>query len=176
MKHKKLYLTVYSAVFAALICVATMIIYIPIPTGGYAHLGDGLVLLSGLFLPIPYAAIAAGLGSALADIFSGYAIYAPATLIIKALCAVTAALVFRALKKLPLILRTVFSCITAEILMVLGYLVVEAFALGYGAAALGGIFGNTMQGCVGTVGCSVLYLALRKTRLIANHHSSDNES
>ncbi len=42
--------TVFSALFAALICVATMLLKIPIPAFGYIHPGDGLVLLAGIFL------------------------------------------------------------------------------------------------------------------------------
>jgi uncharacterized membrane protein len=41
-----------------------------------------------------YAVIAAGLGSMLADVFAGYAAYAPATLVIKAGVALIAALVY----------------------------------------------------------------------------------
>lgn len=166
MKNKKLYLTVYSSVFAALICVCTAVISIPLPAGGYAHLGDGLVLLSGILLPLPYAAAAAGIGSALADIFSGYVIYAPITFVIKALCAITVFLLFRLLCKLPAALKLIISSLAAELLMVGGYLFAEAVILGYGLGALGGIFGNSMQGCVGIAVCLVLYFALRKTPLI----------
>ena len=38
---------VYAALFAALTCVMTMIVKIPVPaTGGYVNLGDCVVLLS----------------------------------------------------------------------------------------------------------------------------------
>ena len=43
--------TVIAAMFAALACVATMVINIPIPaTGGYINLGDCIVILSGWML------------------------------------------------------------------------------------------------------------------------------
>ena len=73
---------------AALCCVATMIIKIPSPLKGYLNLGDCVVLLSGWLLGPAYGFAAAGIGSALADIFSGYVIYAPATFIIKGLMAI----------------------------------------------------------------------------------------
>ena len=72
---------VMSSLLAALACVATMIIKIPSPLNGYINLGDCVVLLSGWLLPPVYGFVAAGLGSALADIFSGYIIYAPATFV-----------------------------------------------------------------------------------------------
>lgn len=74
---------VLAAMLAALCCVATMIIKIPSPLKGYLNLGDCIVLLSGFMLSPVYGFLAAGIGSALADIFSGYVIYAPATFIIK---------------------------------------------------------------------------------------------
>ena len=62
-----------------------MLIKIPSPLKGYINLGDGIVLLAAWVLPLPYGLVAAGLGSALADLFSGYVVYAPATFAIKAL-------------------------------------------------------------------------------------------
>ena len=42
---------VYAALFAALTCVMTMIVKIPVPaTGGYVNLGDCVVLLAGWVL------------------------------------------------------------------------------------------------------------------------------
>lgn len=85
---------VIGALMAALTCIATMIIKIPTPTLGYIHLGDGLVLLCGIVLGPLGGALSAGIGSMFADIFSGYASWAPATLIIKALTAFVAGFLF----------------------------------------------------------------------------------
>ena len=80
MKLKKIQTLASSALFAAIICIATFIVKIPSPaTNGYFNLGDCFVILSGLLLSPVYGALAAGIGSALADILSGYAQYAPAT-------------------------------------------------------------------------------------------------
>ena len=47
MKHTSTFKIVLTALFAALICVATLLVQIPIPaTGGYANLGDGMILLN----------------------------------------------------------------------------------------------------------------------------------
>ena len=81
---------VTAALFAALCCVATMIIKIPSPLKGYLNLGDCIVLLSGWLISPFYAFMAAGIGSALADVFSGYFIYAPITFLIKGLMAIIA--------------------------------------------------------------------------------------
>ncbi len=63
---------VLTALFAALACVATMVIRIPTPaTSGYIHPGDAIVILCGLILGPRYGFLAAGLGSCAADLFGG---------------------------------------------------------------------------------------------------------
>ena len=91
VKTKNLTLMVTAAVLAALTCVATMVVQIPMPlTKGYVNLGDVMVLTSVWLIGSPWGVAAAGIGSAMADLLTGYAYYAPATLIIKALMAVAA--------------------------------------------------------------------------------------
>ena len=64
---------VIAALLAAFTCIATMSIRIPTPgTGGYIHPGDAIVLLSGIILGPGYGFLAAGIGSALADLLGGY--------------------------------------------------------------------------------------------------------
>ncbi|MBR6616808.1 MAG: ECF transporter S component, partial [Oscillospiraceae bacterium] len=88
MKHQNIQKLVFSALLASLTCVCTMVIQIPgLTTGGYINLGDSIVLLCAWYAGGFYGAAAAGIGSMMADIFSGYAVYAPATFVIKALMA-----------------------------------------------------------------------------------------
>lgn len=150
MKHNRVRKLVLAALFTALNCVATMIISIPIPaTNGYVNLGDGLVLLGAFLLGPVYGMAAGGLGSMLADILLGYAFYAPATLVIKALTALVAAWIYRAMRY-----RTtglILGAATGELWMILGYFGYEALLLGYGVAATGGIPANAMQGVTGMI-------------------------
>lgn len=85
MKNKRLLRLVVTAMFAALITGLTIFPKIPLPVGGYAHLGDAMIYLASSFLPLPYAIAAAIIGGGLADIISGFVIYAPFTIIAKAL-------------------------------------------------------------------------------------------
>ena len=48
--------------------------------------------------------------------------------------------------------------------MVLGYLAYEALVLGYGAAAVGGVPMNCIQGAFGVIAGAALYVALSKTK------------
>ena len=74
-----------AGLFTALVFVATAYLpHIPIPgTGGYIHVGDTVVYLAASFLPRRLAMAAGGLGGALADVLSGFALWAPFTLFIK---------------------------------------------------------------------------------------------
>ena len=69
---------------AALTTVFTLLIQIPSPTKGYINLGDTVVNIAAWVLGPLYGGAAAGIGSALADLISGYTVYAPAT---RRLCA-----------------------------------------------------------------------------------------
>ena len=61
-----------AALFAALTFAATMAVRIPTPgTSGYIHPGDALVILSGVILGPSSGFLAAGIGSALADLLGG---------------------------------------------------------------------------------------------------------
>ncbi len=76
-----------AALFAAAIAVMTAYMFhIPIPTGGYIHLGDALIYLAACLLPAPYAAAAAAAGAGLADLLTAPMWVLP-TLIIKPLVA-----------------------------------------------------------------------------------------
>lgn len=84
-KNNKIIMT---GVMMAVIAIATMIIAIPVPfTNGYIHLGDSMIFMSVLILGWRYGVVAAGVGSALADLFLGYVHWAPWTLVIKGVMA-----------------------------------------------------------------------------------------
>lgn len=142
---------VMAALLAALTCVATMIIKIPSPLKGYLNLGDCIVLVTGWMLSPVYAFLAAGLGSALADIFSGYVLYAPATFVIKGLMAIIAFYGFKGLhKKLGNLSARVISGVAAEMMMIFGYFLFEGFMYGF-VPSLANIPANGVQGIAGLV-------------------------
>ena len=100
MSNNKTQKITTTALFMALTCISTMIIKLPTPgTGGYVHLGDTFVILSGILLGPVYGAIAGGIGSALADLLGGYFVYVPITLIVKALIALGVGIIYHKLTK-----------------------------------------------------------------------------
>jgi len=153
-KTKKL---VLSSLMAAITCVATMIIKIPSPLKGYINLGDGIILLSGWMLSPAYGFLAAGIGSALADVISGYMTYVPATFLVKGLMAVIACHGFKILhNKVGNIPARIISGAAAECIMVLGYFVFEGLLYGFVPSAVN-IPANSIQGIAGIViGISIM--------------------
>ncbi|MBE6795105.1 MAG: ECF transporter S component [Ruminococcaceae bacterium] len=161
-KTKKL---VIASLMAAITCIATMIIHIPSPLKGYLNLGDCVVLLSGWMLSPVYGFFAAGLGSALADVFSGYALYAPATFIIKGVMALIAFYCFKLLhNKLSELSSGIISGASAELFMVLGYFIFEGFLYGFLPSAVN-ILPNALQGVAGLVISLFLITVFKKNKL-----------
>ena len=161
MENKTIKL-VTSSLMAALICIATMIIKIPLPTKGYLNLGDCIILFSAWTLSPMYGFLAAGIGSALADLFSGYVVYAPVTFVIKGFMAVIACYCFKILnKKIGKLSSRIISGSIAEIEMVLGYFLFEGILYGFGASVVN-IFANGIQGIFGVVIGIILFKMLKK--------------
>ena len=71
-----------TALFTAIVFVMTFVPKIPIPLG-YAHLGDAAVLLAVVLLGRKQGAVAGAVGSALADLIGGFALWIVPTLLIK---------------------------------------------------------------------------------------------
>ena len=138
-----------AAVLTALVCISTMIVKIPSPLKGYINLGDCMVLLSGWLLPPVYGFLAAGLGSGLADLFSGYGVYAPATFLIKGIMALIAYGWIHILsKKGNPTFAKVMGGLLAEGFMILGYFLFEGILYGF-SPSLVNIPANGVQGAVG---------------------------
>ncbi len=154
-----------AGLMTAFVTVSTMVIRIPVPaTNGYIHPGDALVLLSGVLLGPLYGAFAAGIGSAFADLLSGYLVYAPATFLIKGVTALVAAVLYsylsgrrKAMKNPSLLL----PAIAAEAWMVIGYFLFECVLYTPAAAAVS-VFSNLMQALGGIMIAMVLFPLLHR--------------
>lgn len=164
MRNNKAFKIVICALFAALICVATWFIKVPLPVIGYINLGDCVVLLSAFVLGPVYGGIASAIGSALADLLAGYAVYVSATFIIKGVMAFLAGYIFLALCKKNTYIAMLAGGFLAETVMVSGYLIFEMFVMSYGVAATANIVFNVIQGAVGIMVSVVLYIILQKSK------------
>ena len=165
--HSKTKKIVIASLMTALICVATLIIKIPSPLKGYLNLGDCVVLLAGWTISPGYAFWAAGLGSALADLLSGYAAYAPATFLIKGAMALISS-VFLKLpgKRVGQLSRQIVGGLVAESAMVMGYFVFEGLLYGFSPSVVN-IPVNAVQGIAGLIIGVTLARFLRKANISA---------
>jgi uncharacterized membrane protein len=158
---------VKSGLMAALVMIGTMIVQIPTPTKGYIHAGDSMVYLCGFLLGPLAGSLAAAVGSALADLYSGYTSYAPATFIIKGMDALVVAyccrlfMIGNGASITRKVIGFVFGILLGGTIMVLGYLAYETYLTGF-ATALTGVPANITQAVGGGVIAVPLMLALEK--------------
>ncbi len=162
-QSKTLRRLIAAAVFAAMTCALTAALPIPM-FNGYFNLGDTIVLLGAFLLAGPYGVAAAGLGSACADLLLGYTVYAPATLVIKALVALAAGAVYRKLpKRLPGLL---LAAVAGEMTMCAGYFVFECLMYAPATASASLLATNLPQAGINAAIAVLLLLALRRSHLL----------
>lgn len=151
----KIRLITITGLFAALIYVFTA--YIHVPTGaGYTHAGDGLIYLAACILPTPYAMLAGAIGGTLADGLSGFPVWIPATIIIKAVTA----LFFSNKSEKILTLRNILGIIPSGILCIVGYSLYEGTVMtgNLSWTAITAAFTQTPAYCVQIGASSVLFI------------------
>ena len=159
LRIRKLLLT---ALFAALTALGAFL-RVPVPVLHSSFtLQVFFTCMAGLLLGPWYGAAAAGIGSMLVDLLSGYGHYVPGTLIIKGVDALAAALIFRAMGRSKTALLV--SGTVGEIIMVVGYFFYASLILGKGLAAAASIPGNIVQGIAGVTIGMALAMVLQKTK------------
>ena len=151
--NRRLRLMILTALFAALTFALTFSVRIPMPSGGYIHLGDAMIYLSACILPFPYAIAAAGIGGALSDLAGGYAVYILPTLIIKALNAS----VFTSKKDRILSLRNGLCSIASGAITVAAYYLVDVLMISLSGAADSSFFAEffSVQNWIASAGASI---------------------
>ena len=129
-----------AAVFTAVVFVFTAYLHIPSHTG-YTHVGDGFIYLAACLLPLPYAMFVGSAGALLADCLTGFAVWAPGSVIIKA----AAVLCFTAKRSKVVTPRNALALLPASALCIGGYYLYEALITGNFIAPLAGIPGYITQ-------------------------------
>lgn len=134
----------------AVVCVSTMAIQIPIPLG-YMHLGNCCILLISVYADSLTGTLAGGVGSALADLLSGYPQWIIPTLIIKGLMGyVTARVAKKDGKKARIMsIRTLVATALGISIMIIGYTFFGTLLYGSLAAGLAQIPGLSIEGGLG---------------------------
>jgi uncharacterized membrane protein len=153
-----------------LIMATTLLVKIPLPTRGYFNFGDVAVVFAGLTLAAPrkkngvridndhaiwMAFLAGGIGSALADVIGGFALFAPMTFIAKALECSWAALASTS--------RGIFHLMALMLggsFMVITYFAFESLTPSIGMqGAFSEVIPNLIQAAGGFLGGKIIFLA-----------------
>lgn len=154
---KHIQLICVTGLFAAMIYVLTAWLHIPMGAG-YTHAGDGLIYLAASMLPTPYAMAAGAIGAGLADGLSGFVVWLPGTIVIKA---ITAFCFSRKTEKI-ICVRNLLGIIPALVICVVCYSLYEGIFMagGFSKSAIISAFGQTPAYCIQVLASSILYIVL----------------
>ena len=150
MKNNKIYLLCITGVFTALVFVVTAYLHIP-TNNGYIHVGDALIYLAACLLPWPYAMVVGAGGAFLADCLTGFAIWAPGSVIVKAITV----LLFSNKEDKIINLRNSLAILPDTIVCAGGYYLYESLIYGNFVAPLAGIPASITQ----SVASAIIYIA-----------------
>ena len=147
-----------TAVMTALVLGLTLVRIAVTPINGYVHLGDIAIFFTS-FAFGPWAGlVAGGLGTGLADVVSGYAIFAPLSLVVHGLQGLVAGWIVR---RRPTSAGLVLGVLAGGVILVAGYFIGEAVVPVFGgpALALSEVPFNAVQAAFGSLG-AVVYAAV----------------
>lgn len=134
------------------------VLHIPLPTGGYVHLGDMMIYIAASLLPLPYAMGAAAIGGALADIVTGYSMWALPTFIIKAIIV----LPFTRKSTKFLCTRNIIAIFVAGVISPVAYGIAAGIIYGTATAFLPQVLGTGVQSIGNGIAFVAIALALDK--------------
>lgn len=117
----------------ALACVLTMVPQIPTGTGGYVHFGDSIIYVTAAFMGPIAGAFVGAIGHSLADLLSGYVIFAIATFIIKGIMGFV---IGKILYENFSLIRFIIAAAAALLIVTLGYFIAEIPMFGLETAAV----------------------------------------
>ena len=146
----------YTSLLIAIVFIATVVIAIPSPLGGYVNLGDAAIYISAYFLGPVFGFLAGGLGSMLGDAYLSFIPYMIPTLIIKGTMGAVAAYMFKRE-------RFVLGMVAGMAIMVFGYYGFEVFLYNNLISPLSGILYNSMQGVIGAIGGYITIKVFKKS-------------
>lgn len=141
------------AMFVALTLVFTACINIQIPSfggaGGLIHLGNVPLFIAAMIYGKRTGALAGALGMGLFDLLSGWAAWAPCTIITCGLMGFVVGVICKSRKTIAAKLVAVVAALAIKLS---GYFIFESFIMGNGAAAaLKSVPGNVVQVAVAAI-------------------------
>ncbi|MCD7866746.1 MAG: ECF transporter S component [Clostridiales bacterium] len=166
MKENRVKYITVDALLIALVCVSTIAIQIPIPLG-YMHLGNMCILLAGAMFGPVSGLLAGGIGSALADLLTGYTQWVLPTLIIKGIMGWTiGAIACRGGRIMHIrSARTFIAGVAGIAIMIFGYFIGGSILYGSIYTGATQIPGLTLEGVLGILLFYAVGFALEKAKV-----------
>ena len=153
IEQKQLLVLVTTALMTSIVIVTTLVTKIDMPYG-YINLGDLVIMIITCIAPFKIAIIAAGLGSALADLLAGYPIFILFTLFIKVAEVVVLHLILKTIKDKRFVFIPFFA---AGLTMVLLYGVANVIIAGDINIFPVAVLGDLPQGLTSALLATILY-------------------
>lgn len=163
-RTKRIRLIVFTALMTAMTTLLTSVTSIKYPIGsGFYNFGDIPIFMSACLLGPISGLITGALGASLGDVILGYTMYAPFTLIIKALEGVITGLLFKVMakfikKQMPQSILYCLGCVIGGIVMALGYFLAEGLLLAEDrwTGGIANLPNNILQGAISAIVTTVL--------------------
>ncbi|MEK4426534.1 ECF transporter S component [Solibacillus sp. FSL K6-1523] len=168
-KSNKTFDLIVTSLLISLVFVATFFINIRLPiaaNGGLVHLGTGMLFIAAIMFGPKKGAIAGGVGMALFDLFSGWTLWAPFTLVARCVQGyIVGKIAWSGGRNGKSPIFNVIAIFVSVPFMLLGYYICERVIFGNWVAPLASIPGNLVQNAVGMLIAIPVCLALKKLPL-----------
>ena len=146
---------VETALLTTLVFVATAFINIRLPilsSGGLVHLGNVILFAAAILFGKKKGAIAGAVGMAIFDLSSGWALWAPFTLVVRGIMGyIVGTIAYSNNKNGDNFLINILAVFVSGIWMIIGYYITEVILYGNLLAPVASIPGNITQLVVGLV-------------------------
>jgi len=150
-----------SGLFAASITLFIVVFRLPMGIqGGMIHIGDAIIYIAAVLLPKPYALVAAAIGGGMANLVTGTLVWAPATIIIKPLIALSFTSQGKILRG-----RNIVALFIGAVITIIGYYLYAVFVFGSWQAPLPDMMGNLVQSTASAIAFVIIATAIEKTKL-----------
>ena len=162
---------VETALLTTLVFVATAFINIRLPilsSGGLVHLGNVILFAAAILFGKKKGAIAGAVGMAIFDLSSGWALWAPFTLVVRGIMGyIVGTIAYSNNKNGDNFLIKILAVFVSGIWMIIGYYITEVILYGNLLAPVASIPGNITQLVVGLVlGLPLAKILKRYTRYL----------
>jgi uncharacterized membrane protein len=158
---KRTHRLVLASLFVALSFIFTYFVKIPFPTGGYFNVGDAFIMLAAIIIDPITGILVGALAGGLSDLFAGYVLFIPFTVLAKGLEALIAGFIYQKTRGLLRYVGVVIGPLVMVAIYALSYII-----LFDKATMIANLPFDLAQAGIAIVLTIILLLLLEKTPLL----------